>query len=488
MKILPSQHKIIKFITAAVFLFILSPSSLLLSQDRFRRSPPAPDPLASLSLPQIETQMLANGLSLSLVQIKDMPITRISLIIHAGEYLSPDAYPGLATFTSSLITTGTQTLSTGVLEEIIETIGGEFTTETSLGYSMYNFSFLEDYLDTALETLSQLIVEPGFFPRDIENIKRSIFYDIFGQRNSPDFLAKRLLYQILFDDHAAEKLVYSEDIIKEFSRESIIEYYNRYYVPNNAQFLLVGDLDLSTASRKVTRFFSRWQKKEIPLSNFDPPVPSQKIKICFVDMPQVKNATIFLGNTIAPFQAEDINPFSVFNRVLGETTNSRIFMNLRESKGYAYFAFSQLEMFENFGVFYIRAKVRSDVVTESIKEILREIQAIQQKAIPVLQIEQAKSSLIGSFPLKILELSGFSRKVADILIHDLGNDQWSKYYENIMQVSSRSVYDLIKNYFLLTPVVVVIGNRELILDALNAEFEEVAIYDQKGDIIEPSIR
>jgi zinc protease len=131
-------------------LFILNTS--LFSQERFRRDPPFPDPLPELILPQVESASLSNGLEVSVIRRQDLQVISMHLIVYAGESFSPDALPGLATFTANMVNKGAVGLSSSRITETIETIGGKFSSETHPDYSVISFTFLEDYLDTALET------------------------------------------------------------------------------------------------------------------------------------------------------------------------------------------------------------------------------------------------------------------------------------------------------------------------------------------------
>jgi len=154
-------------------------------------------------------------------------------------------------------------------------------------------------------------------------------------------------------------------------------------------------------------------------------------------------------------------------------------MNLRESKGYAYYAFSELEFFKNCSVFFVKSKVRPEVTYSSIKEILREIEKTTNDKIPSFEIEQAKSYLIGNFPLQIETFDKLSSKISEIIALNLGEEHWSKYYENIMLVNAEKVFDRARKYPLLTSVVVIVGDIKIISDYIR-ELKEVEVYDNKG--------
>lgn len=458
----------------------------LISQERFRKSPPYPDPLPELKLPPVESAILSNGLALSVIYRDNLPVITLRLIILTGESASPEKFPGTATFTANMLNRGTLRLSLSDIEEKIESIGGRFSTSTSPDYSMFTFTFSEEGLNESLDILSKMILQPSFSEKEIANVRRSMFYELVRRASEPEYVAKRQLYHLLFRDHPYRKSTYNEDVLKNIKKNNLLSFFDKYYRPNNARLVLTGNLNLRTATRKVSRYLNTWQRKDKESSFISSPDPNDRLKIIFVDIPHEKDVTIYMGNIISPLSNDDFFPLVVLNQVLGGTPASRLFMNLRESKGYAYYAFSEIELFKACGVFFIKAKVRPEVIHASVMETLREIEKIAQEEIPSFEIEQAKSYLIGNFPLKIETFDNLSLKVSQIQAFQLGEEHWSKYYENIMLIDSKKVHEIAQKYPILTTVVVIVGNKDILIDHLR-EFEEVEVYNNKG-ILQYSIK
>jgi len=462
-----------------LFTFMLLSLSLCLGeQERFRRSPPYPEPYPEFSLPTIENHSLTNELDLAVVRRQDSPIISLRLIILTGEGSSPDDFPGLATLTARMLSKGTITLSASDIEERIESIGGNLTVEIFPDYSIFTLSFLEEYLDEALMVLSEMILRPTFPRNEIANVQRTMFYELASQNMDPEFLARRVLFQILFENHPYKKIAFNQGVIKNLSRRNIVSFFSDFYRPNNAKLVLTGNLNLETASRKVSRYLSPWEKKDLPYSLVPPLDPKEKQKVCFISLPKAKDATIYLGNIILPIASPDYFPFVVLNQVIGGTSNSRLFMDLRESKGYAYYAFSEVQFFESCGVFFIRAKVRSEVIGKALPEILKEIETVTKAQIPSQEIEQAKSYLIGNFPFNVDTIDKLSLKISEIQAFDLGVSHWESYQENIMRITSEMVSRMGQKYSLNTPVIMIVGDPEILNNM--KEFDEISVYSTDG--------
>ena len=467
----------ILFLTVSLLIFVQVIA--LNAQERFRKSPPLPEPISALSLPLIETHTLSNGLAIAIARTQDQPVISMRLIIMTGESSSPDNLPGLATLCARMLTKGSVNQKAEDIEERIESIGGSFAVRTLPDYTEFTFSFLGEYLEDALKLLSEILLQPTFPRIEIGNVQRSMFYDLARQNNNPDFIARRLLYQILFESHPYRKIIFDQGGIKNLNRRDIVSFYSQYYHPNNAKLVLIGDLNLEIASRIVSRYLSPWEKKELE-HNYAPLLtPRDKMKICFVDLPQAKDATIYLGNVIFPITSQDYFPFIVFNQVIGGTPNSRLFMHLRELKAYAYYAFSEMQFFRSCGVFLITAKVLPEFTYDAIQEILQEINELRNVQIPSQEIEQAKSYLIGNFPLKLETNEDLSAKLAEIQAFNLNRDHWERHYEKIKRINSELVSRMGQKYSLHTPVIVIVGNNEIMEYLM--EFAQVNVYSPEGN-------
>ncbi len=460
-------------------LFILSFMTPSLSaQEKFRKTPPLPYPLPDLDFPALESFMLENGLQVSVVQRKPQPFIDIHLIILTGESLSPDDLPGLASFTANMLFKGAIGLSASQIEEQIEYIGGDFSVSTYPDYSVFSITCLNEYLNEAVKLLGQLLIQADFPKIEVNNVKRDMFYNIVRNTN-PELLGRKLLFQIMFRNHPYEKYVFNSSVIKRLNRKDLLTFYDKFLIPNNARLLIIGDVNLSEVTNITGQHLSQWVKKNVETYHIKPPAPKTKPKICFTDLTKADETTLFIGYILPKEKTEDYFSYLVFNQILGGSHISRLIMNLRETRGYAYWAFSGIELFKNCDLFYVKAKVKTEYLYPSVTEILREIGSLTMNKIPNHEIEQAKSYLIGNFPIQISGHKEFSLKASEILALDMEEIYWKNYYENIMYVNSSSVFKALQNIGFLNPVVVIVGDKDVVLDHIK-DFEEVEIYDNEG--------
>jgi len=461
---------------------LLSLGSALAQQERFRKSPPIPDPLPLLELPRIESARLMNGLTLAVASRPDQPFISLELVILAGESQSPQSLPGLASFTAEMLSRGTPLVSAADMEERIDAIGGDFSTTTTPDFSRFSLHFLDGFLDQALEALSLMVLQPDFSDREIVALKRTQFYDLRQKQRDPEFVGRRQLLRILFKEHPYRQSFYSEDVIKNLTRKDIQVFYDLYYRPNNALIVLAGNLNLAIAARRVSHFLNTWPARDMERPLLPSPQANAEERFCFVDLPQAKEATLVIGNLISPLAEADYFPLAVLNQVLGGTPFSRLFMNLREAKEYAYSAFSRLYHFRSCGYYAVTAAVIPSASSASIREILRELDRISREKVSNFELEQAKSYLIGHLPLRIVRLDELSRRISELLAFSLGDAQWGGFNDNITLVDADRIFEVAQRYLLPKPVVVIVGNKDRLLDHLR-DLERLEVYDLKGVLL-----
>ena len=467
-------------------LFLAAPF-LAGQQERFRKTPPPPEPLQQeLGLPILAPPtVLSNGLRVSVAYRENAPFTGIELLVNAGESVSPDAAPGLATIVASLFGRGTQGRSAAEIEEIVESLGGTLFVTVQQDYVRISFHVLQESLDRALDLLAQMLLQPQFRDREIANVRRMITSDLQEKEATPEFVAKRQIFRLLFKGYPYEKFASSRDLRRDWTSREILDFFDRYYRPNNTHLIITGNLSLSQATRKISHVLNTWAPREIPGPPRTPVRPPDRDRVCLVDLPQARDAsTIFVGTAFPVPDPADRFALAVLNQVLGGSLSSRLLMNLRESKEYANYAFSEVDVFRLGGLLFVRARVLPDKVLPALQEIRKEIRALAttRPALPA-EIEPAKTYLLGNFPLGLERFEQFTARMADIIALGGGEELWNGYYGRVMLVDADRVLDAAQRYFLPLPFIAVIAGDRGSLTGQLAALEAYDIYDSQGQFL-----
>lgn len=455
--------------------------SALEAQERFRRTPPPPEPFTALRLPDIEQATLSNGLKLAVVFREGLPLISLQLVIRSGENASPPGLPGTAAAAARMFDRRTTRRTPAEIEALVEALGGSLSANAQQDMTVVSFTFLEGSLDAALSLLSELILQPSYNETDWQEIRRSMTFSLQNREEDPDFITRRLLLRRLYNGSPVREPLLQAVHFRAIRLKDIADFISLHYRPDNSQIVLAGNLSLRTAARKVSQYLNTWTAGRAAAAAATPPKAASEIRVCFIDIPRAREATICLGNIIPSPSSPEYFPLLVLNQVLGGTPNSRLFLNLRESKAFAYYAFSENIFTASHGVFLVRARVTPESASAAVAEIMKEIRKVMTERIPPAEIEQAKSYLIGHFPLSLESLEQMSMRVAGVLAYRLGTDHWERYIENIMLVSAEEVLSAAQRLPLLGPTVVIAGDEDSMLEPLK-NFDRIEVYDKNGNL------
>jgi len=448
------------------------------AQEKFRRTPPLPDAQRlELKLPEVETFSLANGLTVAAVRRPESSLVTIQIVIKSGHADSPADRPGLALITARMIGKGTKQLSSDYLENMIEAMGSELRTSVFMDYTVLSVNVLEESLDRAILFLRLVTVEAAFGERELAAARRAAYWQILESKKDPEALGWRRLLGALFQSHPYELGDYGEDAIRNISTRDVADFYR----PANAAVIVTGNIDGPAMAQKIAAHFAAWHGR--PSDRPPLPVPPQNTRerVLFVETPEAAAATVLTGNIIMGSSGPDFYPFLVLKQILGGTTQSRLFMDLREDKGYATYAFSEMEVFDTCGIYWVRAQVKPESIVPAVHEIIGEIKALSVGPAVPSEIEEAKSYLVGSLPLRFESRDGFSDWLARYVALGLDQNQWDRGPEELKLVDAEKVREAAVKYLTATPVVVIVGRPEWLGPYLSG-FDAVEIYDTNGQL------
>jgi len=433
-----------------------------------------------MKVPPIESGLLTSGLRVVTISRSNRPLFNLLVIVQAGENDSPRQLPGLATVTAEMLLKGTLSLSSSAIEEQMESLGLTGSIEVRADYILYSFSFLEENLEASLRLIGSLFYEPAFSSLELAAVKRGFYYQQVARKKDPEKSGYDFFLTRMFAGTGYNPGVIDEDSIRNISQKDAMSFHQRFIRPNNSIIVLDGNINLNNASLKISRAFSRWVSR--PLDR--PSVPRIRNlnyeTVAFLDLPS-PDVSVIIGNAVSPPGSDDYHALLVLNQLLGGSPSSRLFLNLRESKGLAYYAFSHLSFFKNNGLFWIRVKSSPESVGQVVKEILSQLNSLLEERIDPHELEKAKAFLAGNFPLENQLPGQMARRIGLQFVFQLPSDFWNKYYENLLIVSSEKVQEVARQYLTRQPLVVISGDFQASLNSLRA-VNRIEIYNQKGQL------
>ncbi len=465
-----------RLLAALLAVFLLA--TPLKPQEKFRRVPPYPDPLPSLVLPPVTSEVTGNGLKLMVISRNNNRLFNLQVLIKAGESDSPAELPGLATATARLMLRGTTSINPAEVEERLAFLGIEYSVEVRSDYTIFSFSFLDEKLEAALGLIGLFFVEPSFPALELSAVKRELYYQLLRRNQDPENAGYDFFLKRIFSGSGYNPGILEAEAIKNISTREVAQFHQRFLRPNNSIIIFNGPVSLDEARSLASQHFRRW----VPRPVARPPV--QKLEnrdfnqVCFLDVPGPEVAVI-AGNLTVPISSPDYHPLLVLNHLLGGTTGSRLFLQLRELKGLAFYAFSDLSFFRGNGLLWVKAKTSPPAIVEAIAAIQQTMRGLSEEKISPEELERAKAYLMGNLPLQLQSPEALSRRMGLLELFELPPDFWTRYSQNIMPVNAESVQAVARKYLSTRPLVVIAAEAAGTLDYLR-EFDKIDVYNRKG--------
>ena len=300
------------------------------------------------------------------------------------------------------------------------------------------------------------------------------------QRSRPGFLAGERFNRAVFGSHPAAVVTATIDSIDALTPELLTQWHRQRYSPRDSVLAFAGDVYPSELLPKLKKALANWNgtpdNKQMPPN----PVPASARKVYLVDRPNSVQTTLAVGNIAIDRRSEDFVPMVVMNHLLGGGPAARLFLNLREEKGYTYGAYSNFTAVEYPGPWSAGADVRTEVTDGALTEFFNEIRGIRDTQVSEAELAATKRSVVARFALALeqpAQLVGFAitRK-----LYNLPDDYWDNYPAKIAAVTAEDVQRVARKY--LNPEamqIVAVGDGEKIKSILE-KFGSVEIYGGDG--------
>jgi zinc protease len=426
----------------------------------FRRRPPAPLPERALNLPLPEESTLSNGLRVVVVEQRRLPLVSFRLAFRVGDASDPLDLPGLTDVMTDMLVEGTESRTSRQIAEEVARYGATLTAGASSDYLTVAASSLSTYADSVLELLADVTLRPTFPESELALAKANAQQNLIAQRAQPSFLASEAVARVLFGQHPYAVVASTPESIEALTRDALRRHHRALLVPNNAVLFAVGDVRPGEVVARAEGLFGGWQPGEVPEPVFpDPPVRTERTAYV-VDRPGSAQTNILVANTSVTRTDPDYFAVLVMHTILGGNASARLFMNLREEKGYTYGAYTQLDARRHAGSFRATTEVRGEVTGVSLKEIFYELARIRDEDVSDKELTDAKTYLTGIFPIRLETQEGLVDQLVQIRMHGLPDDYLQTYRENILRVTKEDVRRAAGRY--VTPdraAVVVVGDK-----------------------------
>ena len=436
-----------------------------------------------VKLPRAEETTLKNGLQVVLLRSDRVPTFNMQMVVLSGGLSDPADYRGLASFTASLLREGTKTRASKDIAEQVDALGATLTAGSGFSTmtSTVNTGGLVENLDKTLELFADVVRNPTFPQAELDRYKTRTLAQLQFQRSIPEFLAAEQFSRAIYGtNHPAAIISPPVESLKKLSSKDLADFHPKYYRPNNAILAIVGDVTMKEIVPKLEAAFGDWAKGDVPATTI-PPAPAQgEARIYLIDRPNSVQTVLQLGNLGIERTSPDYFAVLLADRVLGGGPSGRLFMNLREDKGYTYGAYSGFGGTKFRGTWISSSQVRTEVTEGAMKEFMYELNRLRNEKVGAEELDNAKRAIIGSFALTLESPQTLLGNIVNQKLYNLPADYWDTYPQKVAAITADDVQRVAQKYIDLGHLqIVAVGDAAKAREAL-AKYGKIEMFDADG--------
>jgi len=389
---------------------------------------------------------LDNGLT---VLVKETPGTKavtVQVWVKAGSIYEEPGEAGITHLIEHMIFKGTDTMGAGELAAAIEGKGGQINAYTSYEYTVYHATLAARYWETALDVLTDSLLHSVFDPAELEREKPVVLEEIRMRNDRPRIKMFQALMAHAYRAHPYRlPVIGSVESVSSFTRDDILRYMKKHYVPGNFTVVVVGDVKAGPVIAKVRKLYG-----DLPAAKaVEPGLP---------DEPAADSATIFhieddinqaqLAITLPapPFADKDTPVIDVIAGILGNGEASRLYNRLRNDQGLVYNINASAFTPKGPGLFEISAVLDHGSIEAAIESALTELYQLKYVAVDDDELARVKHNVESDFIFNLERVEGQARVLGSFFMLT-GDPSEDHYLDRVRAVSREDIMRVANTYF-----------------------------------------
>ena len=449
-----------KLIIACIAVFIAISTQAQID----RSTMPKPGPAPEINLKDAQRFEMDNGLKVLVVENHKLPRVSAQLTIDNNPILEGDK-AGVASLTSSLLGNGSKNISKDEFNEEVDFLGARLSFGSQSAFA----SSLTKFFPRIMELMADAAINPNFTQEDFGKEKDKLINGLKLQEKDVKEISSRVQRALAYGTKHPFGEFTTEETVNNVKLSDVKNFYDSYFAPTNAYLIIIGDINFDDAKELVEKNFSSWTKRTVNSFGFSKPQDVQYTQINFVDVPNAVQSEITVQNLVnLKMNDPDYLAALVANQILGGGGEARLFLNLREDKGYTYGSYSSIGDSKYAPArFRAFASVRNAVTDSAVVEILKEIDKIASKPVSEEELKNTKAKYIGNFVLALERPQTIAGYALNIETENLPKDFYKTYLEKINAITVADVQKAAKKYFSSKNArIVVVGKGSEVLDNL----------------------
>jgi zinc protease len=384
---------------------------------------------------------LANGLAVTVVERRGLPIVEVEFIVEGGAERDPPELAGLSSMMAEMADEGTAARTSLELAEELDHLGAHFSIAPGWHATTASLHVLTQRLDPALDIVADTLLNAAFPTDEFRRKQEERLSALMQDREEAAMVATKALVAGVFGrSHPfGVPLDGTCASIEKVTSSQVAGLYRERFTPANTHVLVVGDVDTDDMVAKIDARFGMWRGG--PLEPGRVPSVSRVAdrRILLVDKPHAAQSEVRIGHSAPPRSTSDYFALSVMNTVLGGSFTSRLNTILRERMGVTYGASSRFRLRRNGGLFMAGAAVSSDAAARSAEVVVEEMDRLRSEPVPSEELLRAQSYIALGLPRSFETTSDIMTHVRDQILYGLPADYWQTYVDRVFAVTAEDL-------------------------------------------------
>ncbi|HWY78886.1 MAG TPA: pitrilysin family protein [Candidatus Sulfotelmatobacter sp.] len=336
-------------------------------------------------------KVLANGLRVLTVSMPSFESATVLVMAGAGSRYETRKNSGISHFLEHMAFKGTEKRpSAMIISSLIDGMGGEFNAFTGKETTGYYIKSSKEKVETSLDVLSDMLLNSKFDPLEIEKEKGVIIEEINLYEDMPARKIGDIYEQLLYGDTPMGwDIAGSKEVIRSITRDDFISYLAELYSASNLTVVVAGGIDSDETVTLVEKYFSHM--KQFQTKEFEPLNEQQDKPAILIKQKQTEQIHIALGVRTVSINSSKRYPLSVLAAILGGGMSSRLFHEIREKRGLAYYVRSNADEYIDAGTFVSTAGIDPKRIIEAVEVMVAEYSKVARGELGLTDEELAKA-------------------------------------------------------------------------------------------------
>ena len=455
-----------------------TPQVVQVAHDARYRELPKPAEATAWIPPQVSTFSLRNGVRIWHLEQKNAALVSFHVVLPGGSSTDPSGKAGLAALAADLLDEGAASRNALQLSDDLGLLATDYGVTAGLDYVLLSMNALAENFEASAKIMADIVRHPRLEQAEFQRRKDHHIAQAIARNANQSSVLSAAYHKVMFGNGYGSSLPEgSKDTLKLITLADVKNAARAFDRAGGTDIVVVGGITEAAARATLQKVFGDWGGKH----DIRPPQPQPTTvtrTAYVVPFPGATQSSLAILRRAGGSNDPNYFPELVFNRPVGEAFTGRINLNLRESKGYTYGAFSTFRRYKHAGLFGVVANVKSEVTAASVKEVFVELEQLC-KTRPLTKVErdEAVEGLLLGYPLRFERVDEIGMQVATLPIYGRPVDYWQTWPQNVQGITLERANEAARPYCDSGQYqIVVAGDVEVVrpgLEALGLKVEQL---------------